>query len=99
MGATESGVYTFARDAGIELLQGSALPWLTNRGHLNPVLHESVSEGALNMLRTIHQRLGGDELALANKRSGASPRPDFLLPSAGLMSRWTRFSTSRATGC
>lgn len=85
MGATESGVSILAREAGIELVPGSALPWLTNRGHLNPVLHEAVSDGALNMLRTIHQRLGGDELALANKRSGSGLRPDFLLPSAGLI--------------
>lgn len=36
MGATETGVFTLAREAGIELEPGAAMPWLTNRGHRNP---------------------------------------------------------------
>jgi hypothetical protein len=63
MGATESGVFTLAREAGIGLEPGAALPWLTNRGHLNPVLQDTVPEDTLGLLRTIHQRLEGDERA------------------------------------
>jgi hypothetical protein len=85
MGATESGVFALAREAGIALERGGSLPWLTNRGHLNPVLRETVPGETVAVLRAIYQRLGGDETALAGKRSGANPRPDFLLPSAALI--------------
>jgi len=44
MGATESGVFALAREAGIELESGTALPWLSNRGHLNPELAGAVPE-------------------------------------------------------
>src|SRR5436309_421099 len=85
MGATETGVFTLAREAGIELEQGAGLPWLTNLGHLNPVLAGVVPEATLAMLSSIHQRLGGDESLLAAKRGGSSPRPDFVLASASLI--------------
>jgi hypothetical protein len=39
----------------------------------------------VGLLSTIHQGLGGDEILMAGKRAGSSPRPDFLLPSAGLI--------------
>ncbi len=79
MGATESGVLVLAREGGIALERGSALQWLTNRGHLNPVLADAVPAPTLAILSSIHQRLGGDESLLAGKRAGSSPRPDFLL--------------------
>jgi hypothetical protein len=85
VGATENGVFALAREAGIELEAGTALPWLSNRGHLNPILVGVVPETMLAILSSIHQRLGGDEDALAGKRAGSSPRPDFLLPSATLV--------------
>jgi hypothetical protein len=85
MGATENGVFTFAREADIELERGTAVPWLTNRGHLNPVLTSVVPETTLGILASIHQRLGGDEAALAGKRAGSSPRPDFVLGSTSLI--------------
>jgi hypothetical protein len=85
MGATENGVFTLAREAGIELDAGTAFPWLSNRGHLNPILAGVVPETTLGILSTIHQRLGGDESLLAGKRAGSSPRPDFVLASATLI--------------
>jgi len=85
MGATESGVFTLAREAGIELDVGATLPWLSNRGHLNPVFAGAVPGSTLRLLSTIYERLGGDEGALAGKRAGSSPRPDFLLRSASLI--------------
>jgi hypothetical protein len=85
MGSTETGVFTLARKAAIELEPGAALPWLTNRGHLNPVVAGVVPETTLAILSSIHQRLGGDESLLAAKRGGSSPRPDFVLASASLI--------------
>jgi hypothetical protein len=75
VGATEKGVFALAREAGIELEAGTALPWLSNRGNLNPVLAGVVPETTLDILSTIHQRLGGDESLLAGKLAGSSPRP------------------------
>jgi hypothetical protein len=85
MGATENGVFTLAREAGIELDAGTPFPWLSNRGHLNPILAGVVPETTLGILSTIHQRLGGDEGLLAGKRAGSSPRPDFVLASANMI--------------
>jgi hypothetical protein len=79
MGATENGVFTLAREAGIELDAGTAFPWLSNRGHLNPILAGVVPETTLGILSTIHQRLGGDEGLLAGKREGV----DGSSPSEG----------------
>jgi hypothetical protein len=78
-------MFTRAREAGIELEPGVAVPWLTNRGHLNPVLADAVPQGTLAILSSIHQRLGGDESLLAGKRGGSSPRPDFFLVSENLI--------------
>jgi hypothetical protein len=85
MGATENGTYALAREAGIELERGTAVPWLSNRGHLNPILAGVVPAATLSTLSSIHHRLGGDEKALAAKRVGSSPRPDFVLASAKLV--------------
>jgi hypothetical protein len=85
MGATESGVLALTHETGIELEVGRPLPWLSNRGHLNPVLQDAVPPSVLELLRTIYERLGGDEGALAGKRAGSSPRPDFTLASAALI--------------
>src|SRR6266516_2717569 len=82
MGATENGVFTLGREADIELEAGAALPWLSNRGHLNPMLAGVVPETNFGILSTMHQRLGGDENLLAGKRAGSSPRPDFVLPES-----------------
>jgi hypothetical protein len=37
------------------------------------------------LTRSFYERLGGDEGALAGKRAGSSPRPDFTLASAALI--------------
>jgi hypothetical protein len=85
VGATESGVFALARQAGVEVESGKAFPWLSNRGHLNPVLADVVPGSTLGVLRSIYDQLGGDEGALATKRAGSDPKPDLLLPSAGLI--------------
>lgn len=85
MGATESGVFAFARESGIELEVGSSMPWLSNQGHLNPVLAASVPRGTLQILAALYRRLGGDESALASKRPGGGLRPDFILRGPSLV--------------
>jgi hypothetical protein len=67
VGATDTGVFLLARDAGIELEASTTLPWLSNRGHANPILTGIVPESTLRLLSTIYQRLGGDEQTLASK--------------------------------
>ncbi len=95
MGATENGVFTLGREADIELEAGAALPWLSNRGHLNPMLAGVVPETNFGILSTMHQRLGGDENLLAGKRAGSSPRPDFVLPEyRALTGRWSSVADS-----
>jgi hypothetical protein len=85
MGATERGVFALARQAGVDLEPGNTVSWLSNRGHLNPILANVVPESILGTLSTIHQSLGGDEEALTAKRAGSSPWPDFFLHSAALI--------------
>jgi hypothetical protein len=63
---------------GGDLAPGHRLAWLTNRGHV--ALEEvGADREVVDQLRVIYLRLGGDETALANKRSGRDPKPDFLL--------------------
>lgn len=85
MGATESGVFALAREAGIDLELGKTLPWLSNHGHLNPALADVVPETTLAILNSIHELLGGNAGLLTGKRAGSSPRPDFVLASANLI--------------
>jgi hypothetical protein len=81
MGATEDTFYSLAQADGITLDRGPAASWLTNLGHLNPMLRPAVSKD----LQKLHALLGGDATLLASKRSGAGPRLDFLLASRSLV--------------
>jgi very-short-patch-repair endonuclease len=49
------------------------------------VLEEAVPNATLARLSAIHERLEGDEHALARKRAGSGPRPDLFLRSAALI--------------
>lgn len=57
------------------------MPWLTNRGHLEPVLRERASQSMLGVLEEIFVELGGDADALSRK-AGMRLRPDFLMGTA-----------------
>jgi hypothetical protein len=81
MGATENTFYSLAHANGITLERGPAATWLTNLGHLNPILGPTVSDE----LRKLHTLLGGDATLLASKRSGSSPRLDFLFAGRNLV--------------
>jgi hypothetical protein len=75
MGKTQSEFAALTAADGLE--PGHRLPWLSNRGHLH--LEEiGASIGLVNRLREIYLALGGDEQALASKRAGSDPTPDFL---------------------
>ncbi len=63
---------------GGDLTPGHRLPWLSNRGHV--ALEEmGADHEVVDLLRAIYLELGGDEMALANKRRGSDPKPDFFL--------------------
>lgn len=83
MGKTQTEFAALTAADGLE--PGHRLPWLTNRGHLH--LEEiGASIGLVNTLREIYLALGGDEQALASKRPGSDPTPDFLYgPSSQLL--------------
>jgi hypothetical protein len=85
MQTTESNFLRLALKNGYDLQAGVALPWLTNWGHLNPHLRERAASETIALLRDMFLSLGGDEAALAGKRSGASPRPDLLWEKVGLL--------------
>jgi hypothetical protein len=76
VGATEKRFGRLAIGRG--LAPGHRLRWLTNRGHVG--LEEmGADREVVELLRAIYLELGGDETALANKRRGSDPKPDFLL--------------------
>jgi hypothetical protein len=85
MRATETTFYALAVADGLELTQGSRMPWLTNRGHRHGLLEETVPGETLARLADMHVGLGGDERLLTAKRPGNDPRPDFLLPELQLL--------------
>jgi hypothetical protein len=84
--------------AGIPLVAGRAVPWLSSRGHLNADVQRKAPEHVTEALAQIHRRLGGDALLLANKSSGAGPVPDFLHTGLGCIveiDEEQHFTTSR----
>ena len=78
MGATEDAVARLAASDGLEFQRGASLPWLTNKGHLAEVVAGTLDEETLSAMRSIYQKLGGDESLLASKRSGSDPLIDLL---------------------
>lgn len=79
-------VLAAATDAGIPLSLGRAVPWLSGRGHLNPIVSEGAPAEVLDALGRMHSALGGDVEALAAKRAGSPPTPDLVHgPSGGIV--------------
>lgn len=72
-----------ANQAGIQLVPGRRLPWLTNKGHLAESLRGVVPTAVLELLGDLHRSLGGDEAALRAKRAGTDPCPDIALEERG----------------
>jgi hypothetical protein len=83
MGRTQTEFAALTAQEGLD--PGHRLPWLTNRGHLH-LEQIGAPIGLVNRLREIYLALGGDEDALASKRAGSDPTPDFLYgPSSQLL--------------
>lgn len=82
MGATEDTFYSLAVADGNEITRGVTVHWLSNLGHLNPAIG---NDTVTHALRAVHNQLRGDEQLLASKRSGSSPRLDFVLPAEKLI--------------
>src|SRR4051794_29670057 len=80
MGATENEFRQLLMNSGLEVLCGPRVHWLTNRGHLNPLVMEQVQAPQRERLREIHSALGGNESLLQKKSPGSDPKPDFVLP-------------------
>lgn len=84
MGATEDTVARLAADDGLTFTRSAALPWLTNKGHLDAVAAASLPSDVFEQLRAIYAALGGDETLLASKRAGSNPKIDLLFAECGL---------------
>lgn len=67
---------------GLRLTAGSPVPWLTARGHLDPVVQRAAPTEILDVLDELHHDLGGDPRALSRKQLGA-PRPDLVVVGTG----------------
>lgn len=67
----------------MRLVSPAPVPWLTNKGHLNPLV-QSAAPSAAETLRSVFLELGGDEEALSNKV--ARPlKPDFRHEELGCL--------------
>lgn len=67
-----------ARAHGVHLTPAPAARWLTERGHLNPVVQATAPPDVLDALDALHTALGGDRRTLAKGRDVAI-RPGFRL--------------------
>lgn len=60
-------VITAARGRGIDLATAPALPWLTDRGHLAPIVQRTAPADVIDRLDELHASLGGDRRVLARQ--------------------------------
>ncbi len=64
-------IVTSARAHGVHLSPAPAARWLTERGHLNPVVQSVAPTDVLDALDELHEALGGDRRTLAKGRDVA----------------------------
>ena len=69
-------IVTSARARGVHLAPAPAARWLTERGHLNPVVQSAAPADVIDALDELHEALGGDRRTLAKARDVAT-RPGF----------------------
>lgn len=72
--------HELAAAAGFKLLDERPVPWLSPKGHFNPVVQSGVPAQLLKALDTILDALGGDARKLAAKSRG-QVRADFVWPA------------------
>lgn len=61
------------------------MPWLSKRGHLNPLILETLDAERIDRLRAIYRVLRGNEALLGAKTRGKDPSPDFILRERALI--------------
>jgi hypothetical protein len=89
-----------ASAAGIELVVGMPLPWLSGRGHFNELVQAHAPGEVIDALAKIHERLGGQREVLATKRPGTAPTPDLTSATMGCLievDEVQHFSSARVT--
>lgn len=79
----EAAVLEASGHTGLELDLGSKVPWLSGRGHLDPVVAARAPVHVIEALSRIHTDLGGDSHALTTKRAGNPPTPDLVHTPTG----------------
>ena len=72
-----------ALSAGLPLTLGRSVPWLSARGHLDPVVVDRAPASVVAALAEIHLRLGGDAAVLRAKAPRPSPTPDLVHTELG----------------
>lgn len=77
MGVAEAGFFELATTEALPLAKCPRLPWLTNKGHLEPSVRAAIPAETQERLTAIYVNLGGDPVRLAAKAPGRDPRPDF----------------------
>ena len=65
----EYDVINQARSTGLRLQMGAPQPWLTTRGHLDPLVQREAPADVLDLLDVIHRALRGDAHALAHQQA------------------------------
>jgi len=65
--AVEYDVIREARARGMRLVMGTPQPWLSTRGHLDPIVQRQAPAELLDVLEHLHTSLGGDLSALARR--------------------------------
>jgi len=78
MPGLEFAVVELPSAAGIDLVPGRAVPWLSGRGPLNEVVQSAAPASIIAALAKIHEELGGQTALLAAKRAGNPPTPDLI---------------------
>lgn len=78
----EQVVASALQDEGVAVAPAGSQRWLTVRGHLDGYVQRHAPSAVLDVLAALHRKLGGDESALAAKRSG-SVRPDLIVVATG----------------
>ncbi|MDJ0768662.1 MAG: hypothetical protein QNJ12_07705 [Ilumatobacter sp.] len=71
-----------ARTRGLHLRRRTSLPWLTVRGHLDPVVQRHAPDEIIDALDELHADLGGNRRVLARNRAGTL-RPGLVVASTG----------------
>lgn len=72
-----------ARAAGIDLVLGRSVPWLTGRGHLAEIVNRQAPGHIVECLADLHQMLGGRADLLVSKRLSNPPTPDLFHQPTG----------------